>query len=122
MGGRYPHLLLLLTSSGHEEGQISPVLATNNSLVQNGFNLMGTQGFVYLTEGISGHIIPTMLIFNGEVKVVERGHPLMSTHIKIGGGKQISEGVIVSSHNKRLVDEILFEVVHNSPALLLSLS
>ena len=39
----------------------------------------------------------------------------MSAHIEIGSGKQIGEGVIVSSHNKRLVDEILFEVVHNSP-------
>ena len=39
----------------------------------------------------------------------------MSTHIEIAGGKQIGEGVIVSSHNKRLVDEILFEVVHNGP-------
>ena len=39
----------------------------------------------------------------------------MSVHIEIMGGKQISEGVIVSLHNKRLVDEILFEMVHNSP-------
>ena len=39
----------------------------------------------------------------------------MSACIKIGGGKQIGEGVVVSSHNKRLVDEILFEVVCNSP-------
>ena len=76
---------------------------------------MGIQGFVYPTEGISSHIIPTTLIFNGEVKVGERGHPLMSAHIEIRGGKQISEGVIVSLHNKRLVDEILFEMVHNGP-------
>ena len=39
----------------------------------------------------------------------------MSACIKTGSGKKIGEGVIVSSHNKRLVDEILFEVVHNSP-------
>ena len=39
----------------------------------------------------------------------------MSTCIKVGGGKQIGKGAIVSSHNERLVDEILFKVVHNSP-------
>ena len=39
----------------------------------------------------------------------------MSTCIKIGGGKQIGEGVIVSSHNKGLIDEILFEVVSDGP-------
>ena len=76
---------------------------------------MGVQGFIYPADGISSHIIPTTLIFNGEVKVGERGHPLMSTCIKIRGGKQISEGFIVSSHNKRLVDEILFEMVCNGP-------
>ena len=76
---------------------------------------MGLQGFVYPTEGISSLIIPTMLIFNGKVKVGERSHPSMSAHIKIRGGKQISEGVIFSLHNKRLVDEILFKMVHNGP-------
>ena len=44
-----------------------------------------------------------------------RGHPPVSTCIEVGGGEQIGEGVIVSSHNKWLVDEILFKVVHNSP-------
>ena len=39
----------------------------------------------------------------------------MSTCIEIRGGKKISEGVIVSLHNKRLIDEILFKMVHNSP-------
>ena len=39
----------------------------------------------------------------------------MPTCIEVRGGKKISEGVIVSSHNKRLVDEILFEMVHNGP-------
>ena len=39
----------------------------------------------------------------------------MPTCIEVRGGKKISEGVIVSLHNKRLVDEILFEMVHNSP-------
>ena len=76
---------------------------------------MGVQGFVYPAEGISSHIISATLIFDSEVKVGERGHPSMPTCIKVRGGKKISEGVIVSSHNKKLVDEILFEMVCNSP-------
>ena len=76
---------------------------------------MGVQQFIHPAEGISSSIIPTMLIFNSEVEVGERGHPSMPTCIKVRGGKKISEGVIVSSHNERLVDEILFEMVHNSP-------
>ena len=39
----------------------------------------------------------------------------MPTCIEVRGGKKISEGVIVSLHNKRLVDEILFEMIHNGP-------
>ena len=39
----------------------------------------------------------------------------MPVCIEVRGGKKISEGVIVSLHHKRLVDEILFEMVHNSP-------
>ena len=39
----------------------------------------------------------------------------MSTCIKIEGGKQIGEGVIISSHNKGLIDEVLFEVVSDGP-------
>ena len=107
-GSSYPHSFFLFTSLAHEDGQINLVLASDDCLIQNGFNLMGIQGFVYPAEGISGCIIPTMLIFNGEVKVGERGHPSVSACIEIRGGKQISEGVIVSLHNKRLVDEILF--------------
>ena len=76
---------------------------------------MGVQQFIHPAEGISSSIIPTMLIFNSEVEVGERGHPLMPACIEVRGGKKISEGVIVSSHNKRLVDEILFEMVHNGP-------
>ena len=76
---------------------------------------MGVQGFIYPAEGISSHIIPTMLIFDSEVKVGERGHPSMPACIEVRGGKKISEGVIASSHNRRLVDEILFEKVHNGP-------
>ena len=39
----------------------------------------------------------------------------MSTCIEVGGDKQIGKGVIVSSHNERLVDKILFKVVCNGP-------
>ena len=39
----------------------------------------------------------------------------MSAYIEIRGGKKISEGVIVSLHNKRLADEILFKMVCNGP-------
>ena len=115
MGGRYPYSFFLLTSSAHEDGPLSLVLASDNHLIQNGFNLMGVQGFVYPAEGISSHIIPAMLIFNSAVKVGKRGHPLMPTCIEIRGGKKISEGVIVSLHNKRLVDEILFKMACNGP-------
>ena len=76
---------------------------------------MGVQGFIYPAEGISSHIIPATLIFNSEVKVGKRGHPSMPACIEIRGGKKISEGVIVSPHNKRLIDEILFKMVHNIP-------
>ena len=115
MGSGYPDPFFLLTSAAHKDGQISLILASNDGLIQDGFNLTGIQGFIHPAEGISSCIIPTTLIFNGEVKVGERGHPSMSTCIKIRGGKQISEGVIVSLHNERLVDEILFEMVHNGP-------
>ena len=39
----------------------------------------------------------------------------MSTCIKVRGGKEISEGIIISPYNKRLVNEILLKVVHNDP-------
>ena len=39
----------------------------------------------------------------------------MSAHIEVRGGKKISEGIIISPHNKRLVNEILLKVVCNSP-------
>ena len=116
VGGRYPYLFFLLTSLIHKDSQFSPVLASNDHLIQNGFNLVGVQGFVYPAEVISSNIIPATLIFNSEVKVGERGHPSMPAYIDIRGGKKISEGVIVSPHNKRLVDEILFEMVHNDPS------
>ena len=37
----------------------------------------------------------------------------MSACIKVRGGKKISEGIIISPHNKRLVNEILLKMVHN---------
>ena len=76
---------------------------------------MGVQQFIHPAEGISSSIIPTMLIFDGEVKVGEGGHPSMSTCIKVRGGKKISQGIIISLHNKRLVNEILLKMVCNSP-------
>ena len=39
----------------------------------------------------------------------------MSTCIEVGSGEQIGKGVIASSQNERLVDEILFKVVCNGP-------
>ena len=65
---------------------------------------MGIQQFIHPTEGISGSIIPTMLIFDGEVKIGERGHPSMPTCIEVRGGKKIGEGIIISLHNERLVE------------------
>ena len=76
---------------------------------------MGIQQFVHPAESVSGSIIPTMLIFNGEVKVGERGHPLMSACIEVRGGKKISEGIIISPHNKKLVNEIILKMVCNGP-------
>ena len=76
---------------------------------------MGVQQFIHSAEGISSSIIPTTLIFDGEVKIGEGGHPSMPAHIKVRGGKKIGEGIIISLHNERLVNEILLNVVHNSP-------
>ena len=76
---------------------------------------MGVQQFIHPVEGISSSIIPTMLMFDGEVKIGERGQPSMSAHIKVRGGKKISKGIIISPHNKRLVNEILLKVVCNGP-------
>ena len=39
----------------------------------------------------------------------------MSACIEIGGGEQICEGVIVHLHDEWLVDEILLEMICNSP-------
>ena len=56
-----------------------------------------------------------MLILNGEVKIGERSHPLIPAHIKIRGGKEIGERVVISPYDERLVNEILLKVVHNGP-------
>ena len=76
---------------------------------------MSVQQFIHPAKSISGSIIPTMLIFDGKVKIGERGHPLMSACIEVRGGKKISEGIIISPHNKRLVNEILLKMVCNDP-------
>ena len=39
----------------------------------------------------------------------------MPTGIKVRGGEEIGKRVVVSPYNKRLVNEILFKVVHNGP-------
>ena len=39
----------------------------------------------------------------------------MSACIEVRGGKKISEGMIISLHNKRLVNEIFLKMVHNGP-------
>ena len=39
----------------------------------------------------------------------------MPTGIKVRGGEEIGQRVVVGAHDKRLVDEIFFKVVHNGP-------
>ena len=56
-----------------------------------------------------------MLVLNGEVKIGERSHPLMPTGIKVSGGEEVGKGVVISVYDKRLVNEIFFKVVCNSP-------
>ena len=56
-----------------------------------------------------------MLILDGEVKIGERGHPSMPTGIEVRGGEEKGKRVVVSPYNKRLLDEILFKVVCDSP-------
>ena len=56
-----------------------------------------------------------MLVLDGEVKIGERSHPLMPTGIEVRGGEEIGKRVVISAYNKRLVNEIFFKVVHNSP-------
>ena len=60
---------------------------------------MGIQQFVHPAKSIGGSIIPTTLIFDGEVKIGERGHPSMSVCIEVRGGKKINEGIIISPYN-----------------------
>ena len=56
-----------------------------------------------------------MLVLDGEVKIGERSHPSMPTGIEVRGGEEIDKGVVVSAHDKRLVNEIFFKVVHDGP-------
>ena len=39
----------------------------------------------------------------------------MPAGIEVRGGEEIGKRVVVSLYDKRLVNEILFKVVHNSP-------
>ena len=39
----------------------------------------------------------------------------MPTGIEVRGGEEIGKRVVVSPYNKRLVNEIFFKVVRNSP-------
>ena len=39
----------------------------------------------------------------------------MPTGIEVRGGEEIGKRVVVSAHDKRLVNEIFFKVVHDSP-------
>ena len=39
----------------------------------------------------------------------------MPTGIKVGGGEEVGKRVVISAYDKRLVDEIFFKAVHNSP-------
>ena len=38
----------------------------------------------------------------------------MPTGIKVRGGEEIGKRVVISVHDKRLVNEIFFKVIHNS--------
>ena len=37
----------------------------------------------------------------------------MPTGIKVRGGEEIGQRVVISAHNKRLVNEVFFKVVRN---------
>ena len=39
----------------------------------------------------------------------------MPTGIEVRGGEEIGKRVVVSVHDKRLVNEIFFKVVHDGP-------
>ena len=39
----------------------------------------------------------------------------MPTGIKVGGGEQVGEGVVVSLHDKWFVHEVFLEVISNGP-------
>ena len=115
MGSRYPHQFFLFTSIGCKQGQLSPVLAANRGFIQDGFNFTDAQGLIYLTECISGCIVLATLVLYGKVKVGQRSHPSMPTGIKVRGGKQVGEGVIVHLYDKWFVCKIFLEVISNGP-------
>ena len=39
----------------------------------------------------------------------------MPTGIEVRGGEEVGKRVVISAYNKRLVNEIFFKVVRNSP-------
>ena len=39
----------------------------------------------------------------------------MPTGIEVRGGEEVGKRVVISMYDKRMVDEIFFKVVHNSP-------
>ena len=56
-------------------------------------------------------IISAALVLDGEVKIGKRSLPSMPTGIKVRGGEEIGKRVVISAHDKRLVNEIFFKVV-----------
>ena len=56
-----------------------------------------------------------MLVLDGEVEICKRSHPSMPTGIEVRGGEEVGKRVVISAYNKRLIDEIFFKVVCNSP-------
>ena len=39
----------------------------------------------------------------------------MPTGIEVRGGEEVGKRIVISAHDKRLVDEIFLKVVHNGP-------
>ena len=56
-----------------------------------------------------------MLVLDGEVEIGKRSHPSMPTGIEVRGGEEVGKRVVISAYDKRLIDEIFFKVVRNSP-------
>ena len=50
-----------------------------------------------------------------KLKLGERSHPLVPTGIEVRGGEEIGKRVVISVHDKRLVNKIFLKVVRNGP-------